>query len=274
MTCDAVEKNVCAACGKRVVAAELGVEIAEPCHVHIGLVGHLVVEHRVGSTEVLHSELGVALEWHRPIGVETAVRVDGDHAGTDLRESAPAVGEEIAEGHFNSWMGSVVPISPQHQRPPVVAMRGEPDVSDHAGTVDVSHRKRGARRDDHRGRYLPANPKVPGGPCSGAPSGPAASALGAAEVLSADRSGSYVAQPGDVAAFKRHGASFPYARGAVGCGLLRPREPRITMGQGLQVLDLDRSARAGPAGPEEQWLPINQLPIKRRYAPCAQCCKD
>src|SRR5215217_5145952 len=145
-----------------------------------------------------------------------AVRVDGDHAGTDLRESAPAIGEEIADGHFNSWIGSVVPISPQHQRPPVIGMSGEPDVSDHAGTVDASHRKRGARCDDHRGRDLPANPNVPGGVCSGALSGPTAAALGAAEVLSADRSRRHVAQPGDIAAIKRHRASFPCARRAVG----------------------------------------------------------
>ena len=106
MTCDAVEKNVCAACGKRVVAAELGVEIAEPCHIHIGLVGHLVVEHRVRTSEVLHSELGVALEGHRPVGVEAAVRIDGDHAGADLREPAPPVGEEVAERNLDSGSGA------------------------------------------------------------------------------------------------------------------------------------------------------------------------
>src|SRR5829696_1776775 len=224
MTCDAVEKNVCAACGKRVVAAELGVEIAEPCHVHIGLVGHLVLEHRVGTTEVLHSELGVALGGHRPVGVEAAVRVDDDHTGADLREPAPAVGEEVAEGNLNSRIGRVVPIRPQHQRPPVVAMGGEPDVSDYAGTVDAGYRKGRARRDDHRRGNLPADPKVPGGICSGAVSGSTAFALCAAEVLSADRSGRYVAQPGDVAAIKRHGASFPYTRGMVRLRSTRPRD--------------------------------------------------
>ena len=53
---------MCAARRKRVIAAELSVEIAEPGDVEISLVGHLVVEHRVGTPRF--STVSVAWLWN------------------------------------------------------------------------------------------------------------------------------------------------------------------------------------------------------------------
>ena len=83
--------------GKRILAAELGMEVAEPGDVEIDLVGHRVVHLGIFIAEVLHGKSGVALEGHWPVGVEAAVRVDGDHRGTDLSKPAPAAGEEVPE---------------------------------------------------------------------------------------------------------------------------------------------------------------------------------
>ena len=57
-TGDAVQDHVRATHGKRVLAAELGVEVAQPIGITISLVGDLVVQRGIGIADVLHGEPG------------------------------------------------------------------------------------------------------------------------------------------------------------------------------------------------------------------------
>ena len=135
-TSDAVEEDVRVPAGSG-FSRRNWAWVAEPGDVEIDLVGHRVVQLGIFIAEVLHGKPGVALEGHWPVGVEAAVRVDGDHRGTDLSKPAPAVGEEVPERDLQPARMRV-PVGPEHQRPPVVGVGGEPDVGDRAGPSIVA----------------------------------------------------------------------------------------------------------------------------------------
>src|SRR5699024_1399239 len=130
-------------------------------------------------------------------GVEAAVRVRGDHLRVDLGESPPAVREEVAVGHLDRGLVGTVPVGAQHQLAPVVGVRGDPDMGDHAGGVDVRQGEGLPRLHVDAGRDLPALAEVAGGLRPGALGGAAPAPDGAVEVLGADGAGLHAAEAGE-----------------------------------------------------------------------------
>src|SRR5699024_12726342 len=100
-------------------------------------IGHLVVDAGVDVGGVLQGQPRPLPERHRPVGVETPVRVGGDHLGVDLGELAPAAAEEVAVGHLDRRLLGTVPVGAQHQLAPVVGVGGDPDIGDDGGRVDI-----------------------------------------------------------------------------------------------------------------------------------------
>jgi hypothetical protein len=83
-------------------------------------------------------------ERHREVAVHAAGGCHHDRHGRDQSAGGEAVAEEVAERHLDRWAHGVVPVRAQdevaeHERSGLGVVRDrEPDVPDHAGTVDLS----------------------------------------------------------------------------------------------------------------------------------------
>ncbi len=104
-----------------------------------------------------------------------------------MRVLAPALTEEVAERHRDGGRARVLPVRAQHERTPVGAVRGQPDMPDDAGPGQVSEHGGRARRDLDAGRDLPARTEFARGGGSRAVRRRPTPARCAGRVLGADR---------------------------------------------------------------------------------------
>src|SRR5581483_8984038 len=109
---------------ERVFAAKLGVEIGGVGWNICQDIINLVIDRHAIVIEVLEGDLAFLVEWHLPIGIERAARIDADGQRADLAIATPATGEEIAQRTLDRWLGFVIPINAQDLPARLVQRRG------------------------------------------------------------------------------------------------------------------------------------------------------
>ena len=196
---DAVDDGVVRLVRQRVDAVEAGAEVRDFVF-QLGFdVVDLVVDRRVAVVDVFERDACALLERHRPVAVQTDLRVDTNRERVDLGVNFRVRrAEEVAERAFHSRNVAVIPVHTENQPTPAVRRAGDPEMLDRTFRLNVAEGECGVCRNRHRGGNLPAAAEVTRAGCTGTGFRHAGLAFFAGEVFRAYRAGLCKRQLGNV----------------------------------------------------------------------------